>query len=220
MKNKREDHSFDITNMDGKNANRKITAEIEKEIKEKFSRGFDLTKLSEEYKVSPNTIRYHVDPTYNAQVKQWEQIRQKKHGSRRRAEFVKRYQTDEEFRARKLAINRKSNSRPEAKAMKRARDRELRAEFTPEMWRLLGNGDIQCICNESNCWHNGPCPATDSKILCRDHYQGGGRMDRRKNQLTGYEIRKLVMNPWFTINKFQALCANCNMKKMFNNGER
>ena len=58
------------------------------------------------------------------------------------------------------------------------------------------------------------CGETDSRVMQLDHVNGGGTKERKKmNSLARYT--RALKEP----EKYQILCANCNVTKKFENGE-
>jgi len=49
---------------------------------------------------------------------------------------------------------------------------------------------------------------------------GKGGERRKKRPLTGEEYHRLAHNPDELKSTYQSFCSNCNVKKMFRNGER
>jgi hypothetical protein len=59
------------------------------------------------------------------------------------------------------------------------------------------------------------CGYNDNRALQFDHISGGGRLEKRTNNLTTTGIiRKIIRNPDEAIKKYQVLCANCNTIKI------
>jgi len=86
---------------------------------------------------------------------------------------------------------------------------------------LLGDS---CACNGVDCWHDGKCTVTDSRVLQVDHVYGGGKKDpARKSKGRGDRTRDMYIyylkNPDEARQRLQVLCANCNWAKVARNNE-
>jgi hypothetical protein len=101
--------------------------------------------------------------------------------------------------------------RPLANAQ--ARRRYLKAKLAAVL--ALGG---RCNCTLQECWHQGPCPITNHRILQFDHVDGGGKQEVLKSISGGVErlrYRRIVLSAKLGEQKYQLLCANCNwMKRM------
>jgi hypothetical protein len=97
---------------------------------------------------------------------------------------------------------------------KRARRRYLKAKL--EAIQALGG---RCNCSLSTCWHQGPCPIEDQRILQFDHVKGGGRHEASKIESGARKRLRYYLRIGESAKrnegKYQLLCANCNwMKRM------
>jgi hypothetical protein len=96
----------------------------------------------------------------------------------------------------------------------RARRRYLKAKL--EAVQALGG---RCACTLPDCWHRGPCPIVDHRIIQFDHVRGGGKQEVLKSISGGVErlryYRRITKSANAGERKYQLLCANCNwMKRM------
>ena len=98
---------------------------------------------------------------------------------------------------------------PQIKAHKNKKDRERSVLYKAKIYEILGGA--KCV----HCGYD-----KDSRALQLDHINGGGRQDRKvhHNHATKYWLA-YRNNPQALKDKFQVLCANCNVIKKYETNE-
>lgn len=145
-------------------------------------------------------------------AKQWRIKNWEKHNAWRRA-----YRQKPEVKAREKAyrqrpdvkVRRKEYFRRDyVRQKKNEHDRKVRRELRFRVLRTLGN---KCV----------RCGEDDWKCLCIDHVNGDGKKDRQINrhQATIPYYLSIIKEVEQGSQRFQILCANCNMRKMYENEE-
>lgn len=79
-------------------------------------------------------------------------------------------------------------------------------------------GGEKCQCQESNCWHDGPCTVTDRRVLNFDHKNPDKYTERRKKGQYS-EWLYYSKRPIEARQELQVYCGNCNWTKLFRNKE-
>jgi len=207
---KRLEHGEDIMNG-------RLTTIEKDEIRTAYEFGVRIKELAQNYFLDSRTIRYWVDDEYCKRQKRISNKSHKKRSEKINATNRERWKTNSIYHKTVSARNKIRRLKPESKRKRNEQERKLRVIYRSKCLEILGG---ICKCLQDNCCHDGPCQIIDPEALVMDHINGGGRKDRKKHPLTGLELRRLANNPNELKSKYQILCANCNIKKMFREGER
>ena len=97
---------------------------------------------------------------------------------------------------------------PQIKAHKNKKDRERSVLYKAKIYEILGGA--KCV----HCGYD-----KDIRALQLDHINGGGRKDRDENRSTTKILKMHRDNLDSLKDKYQVLCANCNVIKKFDNNE-
>jgi hypothetical protein len=100
--------------------------------------------------------------------------------------------------------------------------KEVRNDWARKRKRRLRLDAVQKLggkCSNSECrWVNddGTLGCTDPEILQIDHKHGGGHQERKRVGSPSTYYKLIIADE---TGKYQLLCANCNWKKRYENGE-
>jgi len=94
----------------------------------------------------------------------------------------------------------------QCKASRRKSREKYRKKIRLEILELLGN---KCV----------RCEESDVRCLQVDHINGGGGQERKQFTSTTQMFKRIVEKIKAGSKDYQILCANCNWKKKFENGE-
>lgn len=205
---------------------KKVTEEVLKKINQLHTEGLGYKSISKKLGIGVTTIRYSISPTYLSLCKEkwWNKPKDKiwlhnYYTGAKWKKYRKEYLSRPEIKDRCKKYQHEYSQRPEVKERinKKRRDPEYREKLRASARKSVTRGreklrrEIFEILG-SRCTR---CGFSDVRAIQVDHINGGGRKEIASfgNQIYRYYKYLLSYLKEDNKNKYQLLCANCNLIK-------